>query len=67
MNRQILIYAILIAIGALGGYLYWRFVGCQTGSCSLTSTWYNSSAIGGLIGYLSGDTIKDKIKTKRKK
>lgn len=24
-----------ILLGALGGYLYWRFVGCATGTCVL--------------------------------
>lgn len=27
-----------ILLGALGGYLYWRFVGCATGTCPITSS-----------------------------
>lgn len=27
-------------LGALAGYLYWRFVGCSSGSCPITSNPY---------------------------
>jgi len=49
----------LSIIGLFGGYFYWRFVGCRTGSCPITSTWYMSVLMGGLIGYLIGDSIND--------
>ncbi|WP_455638856.1 DUF6132 family protein [Parabacteroides sp.] len=41
-----------IAIGALGGFLYWRFVGCTTGTCPITSSPVNSSVWGAIIGGL---------------
>ena len=31
------------ALGALGGYLYWYFVGCADGTCPITSSPLNSS------------------------
>ena len=37
-----------ILLGALGGYLYWRFVGCATGTCPITSSPF-ASTIGGLF------------------
>lgn len=41
-----------IAVGALGGYLYWRFVGCSSGTCPITSSPLNSSIWGALMGGL---------------
>ncbi len=49
----------LAAAGLLGGFLYWRFVGCSTGSCPIWSHWYTSALMGGVMGYLIGDTISD--------
>jgi hypothetical protein len=41
-----------ISFGALAGFLYWKFVGCASGSCSITSVWYNSTAYGAIMGGL---------------
>lgn len=41
-----------ILIGALGGFLYWKFVGCNTGSCPITSSPTITSLWGALIGGL---------------
>ena len=38
-----------IAVGALGGFLYWKFVGCTTGSCPITSSPVNSALWGALM------------------
>jgi hypothetical protein len=40
-----------IVSGAIAGFLYWKLVGCS-GSCSITSTWHNSSAYGAVMGGL---------------
>jgi len=53
------IVIILSVAGIIGGFLYWRFVGCRTGSCPITSNWQLSIFMGGIIGYLTGDSIKD--------
>jgi hypothetical protein len=50
---------ILTAAGAAGGFLYWRFVGCQTGSCPIKSRWYLMILYGSLIGYLVGSLSLD--------
>ncbi len=39
-------------LGALAGFLYWRFVGCSSGSCPITSNPYLSMFWVGLIGVL---------------
>ena len=35
-----------IVAGMVGGYLYWRYVGCTTGTCPITSSPVNSSIWG---------------------
>ncbi|AQY21961.1 DUF6132 family protein [Riemerella anatipestifer] len=39
-------------IGAVSGYLYWKFVGCNTGTCAITSKPINSTLYGGVMGAL---------------
>ena len=41
-----------ILLGGILGYAYYHFVGCNTGSCAITSKPFNSSAYGMLMGYL---------------
>lgn len=40
-------------IGAAGGYLYWNYIGCMSGTCTITSKPINSmiyfSIMGGLL------------------
>ena len=38
--------------GVMVGYLYYRFVGCSTGSCAITSSPVNAMIYMGLIGFL---------------
>ncbi len=58
------IYFILggIILGALGGFAYWHFVGCDTGSCPITSIWYHSTGYGALMGGLLGNIFIPKNK-----
>ncbi|MFN9665982.1 MAG: DUF6132 family protein [Bacteroidota bacterium] len=41
-----------IAIGAVAGYLYYYYVGCNSGTCLITSRPMNSTLYGSLIGFL---------------
>lgn len=41
-----------VAIGALAGFLYWKFVGCSSGSCAITSKPINSTMYGAVMGGL---------------
>ena len=54
-------------IGALGGFLYWRFIGCNSGTCAIRSVWYWSTLWGTAVGYLVGDFIHDFIRKRKKK
>jgi len=62
--KKFVIPGILAAIGLLGGFLYWRFIGCTSGTCPITSNWHMSTLFGGIIGYLAGDSINDFRKKK---
>ncbi|MBB4623427.1 MULTISPECIES: DUF6132 family protein [Parabacteroides] len=54
-----------IALGAAGGFLYWNFIGCTTGTCPITSSPINSSVWGAIIGglLLSSFQKENKIST----
>ncbi len=41
-----------IVIGAIAGFGYWYFVGCNSGTCPIQSNWHISTLYGGLIGYI---------------
>lgn len=42
-----------IAVGAIGGYLYYYFIGCSSsGTCPITSRPLNSTLYGALMGGL---------------
>ena len=41
-----------IALGAVAGFLYWKFVGCSSGTCMITSKPINSTLYGALMGFL---------------
>lgn len=37
-------------VGAIGGYLYYHFVGCASGTCAITSKPLNSTLYGAFMG-----------------
>jgi hypothetical protein len=39
-----------VGVGAAGGYLWYRFVGCRTGTCPITSNPWVSTIYGAVIG-----------------
>ena len=49
---------IFVTLGAIAGFLYWRFVGCTSGTCPITSNWYSSVPYGMLFGWLISDLFK---------
>lgn len=53
--------------GAVAGFLYWRFVGCTSGSCPIRSVWYWSTLWGAAAGYLLGDLLHDLLRKRKKR
>lgn len=53
-----------LILGALGGFLYYRLVGCNSGGCAITSNPYISILWGAAMGYLLADIFKIRKKTK---
>lgn len=49
-----------IILGMIGGFSYYYFIGCSSGTCPITSNPYISILYGGLMGYLLGDMFKRK-------
>ncbi len=52
-----------IAVGAVAGYAYWHYVGCNSGSCAITSRPLNSTLYGSLMGGLLFSMFQPKPKT----
>jgi len=58
--KRHLLTIIGVAIGATAGYLYWKFIGCSTGTCAITSKPLNSTLYGALLVGLLFSTVQKK-------
>lgn len=47
-----------MGVGAILGYVYYRFVGCASGLCPITRNPYTSSLYGAFLGALIGLGVK---------
>lgn len=47
-----------VVVGAIGGYLYYHYVGCASGTCSITSKPLNSTLYGAVMGSLFFNIFK---------
>ena len=56
-NKKLWTKLIFAFIGAVGGFLYWKLIGCQSGTCPIRSVWYFSMLWGLAFGYLVGDLL----------
>ena len=55
-----------IVAGAVGGYLYYHYVGCSSGTCSITSKPINSTIYGAVMGGLLFNLFKkEKMKNEK--
>lgn len=55
MKKLILKYRLTLTgmiLGGVGGYLYWYFIGCQSGTCPITASPLNSAIWGIIMGGL---------------
>lgn len=53
-----------VMVGGILGYAYYHFIGCNTGSCAITSKPVNSSLYGMLMGYLLFSMLESPKKNK---
>ena len=60
MVKKNLLTIIGIILGATAGYLYYFFVGCDSGTCAITSRPLNSSLYGAMMGGLVFNIFKGK-------
>jgi len=47
-----------VTIGAIGGYAYYHFIGCASGTCAITSKPLNSTLYGAMMGGLLFSSFK---------
>lgn len=55
-----------LVIGATGGYLYYYFIGCTSGTCPITSRPLNSTLYGALMGALLFANFQAPVSTNKK-
>ncbi len=56
LKHKLLILGLII--GAIGGYAYYHYIGCTTGTCSITSKPVNSTLYGAVMGGLLFNIFK---------
>ncbi|CAM3878094.1 DUF6132 domain-containing protein [Flavobacterium cucumis] len=66
-KKEISITLVGVVVGLVLGYAYYHYIGCVSGSCSITSKPLNSSLYGGLMGGLLLNMIYDFFKKKSPK
>jgi hypothetical protein len=54
-----------IGLGAIAGLVYWKTVGCSSGTCPITAHWHTSAIFGGLFGYGIGGLFTDNRKEEK--
>jgi hypothetical protein len=56
------LYFIGTVVGAVGGFLYWKYVGCLTGTCAITSNPIRSTVYFAVFGALIIGSFKKEKK-----
>ncbi|MGB4329774.1 MAG: DUF6132 family protein [Tenuifilum sp.] len=51
-KKRVTYPVLAVAIGIVAGYLYYYYIGCNSGSCPITSSPWSSMGIGVLMGWL---------------
>jgi len=64
-KKALFITGIGAIVGAITGYLYYKYVGCSSGNCRITSKPLNSTLYFALIGGLLFNMFVKNTKTKK--
>jgi hypothetical protein len=56
-----------ILVGGIAGFFYWKFIGCNSGTCYIQSNPYRMTAYAALIGGLLFSSFSNIISDKNKK
>ncbi len=48
--KKLTINLLIVAAGAIAGFMYYKFIGCVSGTCPITSNPFASTTYGALIG-----------------
>jgi hypothetical protein len=62
LMKKYLLYLVGAAVGGLGGFLYWKYEGCLTGTCKITSSPVNSTLYFAMMGALLFSMFKKQEK-----
>ena len=52
LNMRVVLLIVGILIGSVAGLLYWKFIGCESGYCPISSSPYISTLYGAILGGL---------------
>lgn len=53
-------------MGAIGGFLYWKYIGCLDGTCPLVSNWLIMVIYGTIFGGALGNIVQGIVVSKNK-
>jgi len=53
-------------VGAIGGFLYWKYIGCMDGACPLASNWIIMIIYGTIFGGVLGNVVQGIVVSKNK-
>ena len=59
INKGLIKTVFFVAGGAFAGFLYYRFAGCASGSCPITSNPVRTMAYMGVMGWLMSMMFKE--------
>lgn len=59
--KKHIIEIVFSVTGAIGGFLYWKFVGCLSGTCVIKSVWYLSTLYGAIFAWVIASLGKDLV------
>lgn len=62
MQKKNIGLAIGMLLGGAAGYAYYYFVGCESGTCMITSKPLNSTVYGMVMGFLFANLFKKEEK-----